>query len=55
MPGDISDETYLDTFLIKAQSEDPALKRSLVGVGSRTETSADPVTHEVDVVIRLEK
>jgi len=31
------------------------LKRSLLGVLARFEASADPVTHDVDVVIRLEK
>jgi hypothetical protein len=55
MPGDVFDQTYLDTFLIKAQRQDPVLRSSLAGVLSTMETSADPTTHDVDVTIKLEK
>jgi len=55
MPGDPFDQTYLDTFLTRAESGDPVLRRSLAGVLAHFETSADPVTHDVNVVIRLEK
>jgi outer membrane protein assembly factor BamA len=55
MPGDPLDVTYLDMFMTKAENQDPVLRRSLAGVLAKFETSADPVTHEVDVVIHLEK
>jgi outer membrane protein assembly factor BamA len=55
MPGDTFDESYLDTFLTKAEDQNPILLHSLMGDISKIETSADPVTHSVDVVIRLEK
>jgi outer membrane protein assembly factor BamA len=55
MPGEPFDMTYVENFTTKAMSQDPALKRTLAGVLTRYETSADPVTHEVDLVIRLEK
>jgi outer membrane protein insertion porin family len=55
MPGDPFDQTYLDTFLTRAESQDPWLRRSLAGALSTTETSADPVTHDVDITFRLAK
>jgi outer membrane protein assembly factor BamA len=55
MPGDPFDQTYLDTFLTKAESQDPVLRRSLAGVASTVETAADPTTHDVNVTIKLEK
>jgi outer membrane protein assembly factor BamA len=55
MPGDPFDETYLDTFLIRAESQDPVLRRSLTGATSTVETAADPITHDVEVTIKLEK
>jgi outer membrane protein assembly factor BamA len=55
MPGDPFDQTYLDTFLPRAESQDPVLRRSLAGVISTAETDADPATHDVNVTIKLEK
>ena len=55
MPGDTFDESYLDTFLAKAEEQNPVLLHSLMGDLSKIETEADPVTHSVNVVIRLEK
>jgi outer membrane protein assembly factor BamA len=55
MPGDPFDQTYLDTFLPRAESQDPVLRRSLAGVISTAETDADPTTHDVNVTIKLEK
>jgi hypothetical protein len=54
LPGDPADMSYLDVFLMKAESQDPVLRRSLVGALARYETSADPVTHDVDIDVRLE-
>jgi outer membrane protein assembly factor BamA len=55
MPGDAFDQTYLDAFLTKAESQDPLLRRSLSGVNPTVETDPDPATHEVNVTFRLEK
>jgi outer membrane protein assembly factor BamA len=55
MPGDAFDQNYLDTFLTKAESQDALLRQSLVGVLSTVETSADPITHDVDITFRLTK
>jgi outer membrane protein assembly factor BamA len=55
MPGDVFDQTYLDTFLTRAESKDAVLHSSLAGALSTVETSADPTTHNVDVTIKLEK
>lgn len=55
LPGDPVDVTYLDTFMSKAEAQDPMLKRSLADLLVHFETSADPVTHDVDIVIRLER
>jgi len=42
-------------FLVKAQAQDPVLRRSLAGVKAKFDATADPQTHIVNVVIRLEK
>jgi outer membrane protein assembly factor BamA len=55
MPGDTFDESYLDTFIARAEEQNPVLLHSLMGAMSKIETEADPVTHSVNVVIRLEK
>ncbi len=55
MPGEPFDQNYLDSFLSKAESQDPLLRRSLAGAFSTFETSANPATHDVDVIVKLEK
>jgi len=55
MPGDPFDQTYVTTFLLKAQLEDPVLRKTLSGIKTRFDVTADPQTHEVNLVIRLEK
>jgi outer membrane protein assembly factor BamA len=55
MPGDAFDESYVSSFLFNAQKSDPVLARSLVGVGATFNVHADPATHDVNVVIRLER
>jgi outer membrane protein assembly factor BamA len=55
MPGDPFDQGYLDSFLARAESQDPLLRRSLAGTLSTVETSANPATHDVDVTVKVEK
>ena len=55
MPGDAFNQTYLDTFVIKSEQQDQVLRRALGGGLARIETSADPSTHDVNVVIRFDK
>lgn len=55
MPGDPFDESYVADFILKVEQSDPALQRSLAGVKTKFDATADPVTHNVNVVIRLEK
>jgi outer membrane protein assembly factor BamA len=55
MPGDPFDETYVSSFILKAQMQDPALRRSLAGVKAKFEVTANPDSHDVNVVIRLER
>lgn len=55
LPGDPFDQSYVANFLIKAQQQDPVLARSLVGVKAEFNVMANPDTHDVNVLIRLEK
>jgi outer membrane protein assembly factor BamA len=55
MPGDVFDESYVASFIIKVQDQDPVLKRSLAGVKTTFDATADPQTHDVNVVIHLAK
>jgi outer membrane protein assembly factor BamA len=55
LPGDPFDESYVANFLVIAQKQDPILRQSLVGIKTKFDVTADPNTHEVNVVIRLEK
>jgi outer membrane protein assembly factor BamA len=55
MPGDPFDQAYVSTFLIKAQLEDPVLRKTLVGVKPTFDVMADPQTHDVNLVIRLNR
>ena len=55
LPGDPFDEGYVANFLLSAQKADPVLQRSLAGVKSTFDVHADPTTHEVNCVIRLER
>jgi outer membrane protein assembly factor BamA len=55
MPGDPFDENYVASFIFKVQQQDPVLRRSLAGVKVKYDVTADPRTHEVNVVIRLER
>jgi outer membrane protein assembly factor BamA len=55
MPGDPFDESYVSTFLFNAQKSDPVLARSLVGVRASYTVRADPTTHDVNVILKLER
>lgn len=55
LPGDTFDENYLESFVAKAETTDPVLHRSLVGVTTHYDVRADPTSHVVNVAIRLEK
>jgi outer membrane protein insertion porin family len=54
-PGDPFDASYVSDFVIKAQTTDPVLQRTLAGVTVSYEVRADPVSHDVNLVIRLER
>jgi outer membrane protein assembly factor BamA len=55
MPGDPFDEGYVEGFFISAQKADPVLMRTLAGVKPTYTVMADPQTHEVNCVIKLER
>ena len=55
MPGDPFDESYVGNFLVRAQQQDSVLRRSLAGVKAKFDVTANPDTHDVNVVIRLER
>jgi outer membrane protein assembly factor BamA len=55
MPGDPFDEEYVAGFFISAQKADPVLMRTLTGVKPTYTVMADPNTHEVNCVIKLER
>jgi len=55
LPGDPFDESYVANFITKVQEHDPVLKRSLAGVKAKFDATADPQSHDVNVVIRLER
>jgi outer membrane protein assembly factor BamA len=55
MPGDPFDKSYVAAFIVKCQAQDPVLRRSLAGVKATYDVMANPDTHDVNVVIRLEK
>ena len=54
-PGDPFDESYVSAFIGKAQSSDPVLMRTLAGVKVSYDVQADPVSHDVNLIIRLER
>ncbi len=54
-PGDPFDESYVSGFIAKAQTSDPVLMRTLAGVKVSYDVRADPTSHDVNLIIRLEK
>jgi outer membrane protein assembly factor BamA len=55
LPGDVFDASYVGNFIINAQKADPILQRTLAGVRANFDVRADPQTHDVNVVMRLER
>ncbi len=55
LPGDPFNESYVSNFIYSAQKADPVLMRTLAGVKASYDVRADPQTHEVNLVIRLER
>ncbi|MDR3797325.1 MAG: hypothetical protein P4K93_04200 [Terracidiphilus sp.] len=55
MPGDPFDKSYAAGFIYKVQQQDPDLRRSLAGVKIKFDVTANPNTHDVNLVIRLER
>jgi outer membrane protein insertion porin family len=55
MPGDVFDQSYVGSFIAKVQQQDPVLRQSLLGVKVKFDAIANPDTHDVNVVIRLER
>ncbi|MGA2572069.1 MAG: hypothetical protein ABSF23_16290 [Terracidiphilus sp.] len=55
MPGDPFDESYVANFILKMQQQDPVLRQALAGVEAKYDVTANPDTHDVNVVIHLER
>ena len=55
LPGDPFDNSYVARFVLDARKADPALQRTLAAVKVSYDMRLDPETHEVNLVIRLEK
>ena len=55
MPGDPFNEPYAAGYLMHLTAADPKLGQALAGVVEKMTTTEDPVTHDVNVVIRMEK
>ena len=55
LPGEPFNETYVANFIGTAQQNDPVLRRTLANVKTSFDATADPQTHDVNVVIRLAK
>ncbi len=54
MPGDAFDESYAADFVAKAQQQDPSQRRSPAGSRAKLDVTANPNSHEANVVFRLE-
>jgi outer membrane protein assembly factor BamA len=55
LPGDPFNKSYVENFFLSAQKTDPVLQRTLAMAKESYEIRADPESHEVNLVIRLEK
>jgi outer membrane protein assembly factor BamA len=55
LPGDPFDETYVSSFVVNAQKNDPVLMRTLSGVKVTFDVHADPDSHDVNCVIHFAK
>ena len=55
LPGEPFDPGYGPIFFLKVQMQDPVLRKSLAGVKAKFEVTTDAQTHDVNIVVRLEK
>ena len=55
LPGEPFDPAYGPTFFLKVQMQDPVLRKSLTGVKAKFEVTTDAQSHDVNIVVRLEK
>ena len=55
LPGDPFDDRYVSNFLLQAQKDDSVLQRTLANVKVDYDVLADPVTHDVNCVIRMKR
>jgi outer membrane protein assembly factor BamA len=55
LPGDPFDESYVSSFIVRLQKEDPGLQRTLAGVKVTYDVVADQQTHDVNCVIHFAK
>ncbi len=55
LPGDVFNESYVANYVFSAQQNDPALRQTLANVKTTYNVMADPQTHDVNVVVRMEK
>lgn len=54
LPGDVFNESYVAKYIFTAQQNDPVLRRTLANVKTTYNVMADPQTHDVNVVVRME-
>ena len=55
LPGDVFNESYVANYVFGAQQNDPVLRRTLANVKTTYNVMADPQTHDVNVVLKMEK
>ena len=55
MPGDPFNQEYVGDFILKLKEQEPSLRATLSGVKPVFDVMANPETHEVNVVLRLER
>ena len=55
LPGDVFNESYVANYVITAQQNDPALRKTLANVKTTYNVMADPQTHDVNVVLKMER
>jgi outer membrane protein assembly factor BamA len=53
LPGDPFDESYVSSFIVRVQKEDPGLQRTLAGVRVTYDVHADQQTHDVNCIIHF--
>lgn len=54
-PGDPFNAGYVNSFMLEAQRGEPDLRQALAGLRASYDVNPDPASHDVSLVIRLEK